>query len=353
MEFTDPQTILTVLVVLTAAALAVFLDVRRKQRRREPERVKTGDTERQRRPLMLFDAAPFEHVTARKLAAERPLEPLVSTPTVSKPPATPHAIARETVTIQMTAPASHAPGSQTTGGQMNPDQNNVPDDCAAPCQAVTVSLPAFTIDAALWERLVASMPKSNLLTSGDEASSPEPERPKPAPPIDVAPGAVDASYQVIRSEPQTAWPAGMIQQPAFQRLLDGAEPFSGLVVSIGVNESDSSMWHRQGLMQSVGGYIVGLLREKDFSCRTAYDEFIVVCCGEEGAQSQRRLNHISERLWDYQLRGMATCSILFSWGGVQVQDEPLAEAVASATERMRQTKRGSSTGLASAHRKAV
>jgi hypothetical protein len=85
-----------------------------------------------------------------------------------------------------------------------------------------------------------------------------------------------------------------------------------------------------------------LLREKDFSCRTAYDEFIVVCCGEHGAQSQRRLNHISERLWDYQLRGIGTCSILFSWGGVEVQDQPLAEAVASAVDRMRQTKRAGS-----------
>jgi GGDEF domain-containing protein len=146
----------------------------------------------------------------------------------------------------------------------------------------------------------------------------------------------------------------MLQQPAFQELLDGGEPFSGLVISIGVNESDSSMWHRQGLMQSVATYIAALLREKEFSCRTGYDEFIMVCYGEQGPQSQRRLNHISERLWDYQLRGIGTCSILFSWGGVEVQDQPLAEAVASAVDRMRQTKRaGSPSGLAGAHRKAV
>src|SRR6202034_2599222 len=75
------------------------------------------------------------------------------------------------------------------------------------------------------------------------------------------------------------------------------------------------------------------------SCRTAYDEFVIVCRGEQGANSQRRLNHISERLWNYQLRGIGACSILFSWGGVEVQDQPLAEAIASATERMRETKR--------------
>jgi hypothetical protein len=213
---------------------------------------------------------------------------------------------------------------------------------ALPAFTQAVALPAFTIDAALWERLVGSMPKNAMLTSGGEESNPEPAVEKRATAIDVAPGALNATYHVIQSEPQPAWPTGMIQQPAFQELLDGGEPFSGLVVSIGVNESDSGMWHSHGLMQSVGSYIAGLLREKDFSCRTAYDEFIVVCCGEHGAQSQRRLNHISERLWDYQLRGIGTCSILFSWGGVEVQDQPLAEAVASAVDRMRQTKRAGS-----------
>ncbi len=341
MEFIDPQTILMVMVVLTAAALVVFVDCRKRQRRQQPQLAKTENAARPERPLMLFNDSPLQFESAKRLAAERPLEPLVATTTVSaapivsktppEPPAPPpdtdcHTVTRDPVTIQMNEP---------------------------PCQALTVSLPAFTIDAALWERLVSSMPRTNLLTSGDEESTLKPARHQPVP-IDVAPGAVDASYQVMQSEPQHPWPTGMLQQPAFQELLDGGEPFSGLVVSIGVNESDSSMWHRQGLMQSVATYIAGLLRDKEFSCRTGYDEFIMVCYGEQGPQSQRRLNHISERLWDYQLRGIGTCSILFSWGGVEVQDQPLAEAVASAVDRMRQTKRaGSPSGLAGAHRKAV
>ena len=81
----------------------------------------------------------------------------------------------------------------------------------------------------------------------------------------------------------------MIQQPVLEELLEREEPFTGLVVSIGINDSDSSMWHSQGLMQSVGNYIAGLLQENEFSCRTAYDEFVMVCRGEQGAQSQRRL----------------------------------------------------------------
>jgi GGDEF domain-containing protein len=145
----------------------------------------------------------------------------------------------------------------------------------------------------------------------------------------------------------------MVPKPAFEELLERNAPFTGLVVSIGINDSDSSMWHSQGLMQSVGNHLASLLAEKDFACRIAYDEFVLVC-REQGAQGQRRLNQIAERLWDYQLRGIGTCSILFSWGGVQVQDQPFADAIASATERMRDTKRiGQCPKSVHAHPQAV
>jgi hypothetical protein len=319
MELTDLQLTLTVLVLATAAAL-VFFDFRRKQRQqRQPQRVTSSNTVGRHRPTLRFDSATLEYAPARKLAFERPLEPLVASATIARPPVV-QAAQRETVTIQM-------------AGQPEND----------------ITLPAFTIDAALWERLVASMPQHDLLTSGRGEPTPQPESKL----IDVAPGALQATYQVIESGVASRWPTGMLQQPAFQKLLDVGEPFSGLVVSIGINDSDSSMWHSQGLMQSVGSYLSGLLHEKDFSCRTSYDEFVLACRGEHGAQSQRRLNHISERLWDYQLRGMGACSILFSWGGVQVQDQPLAEAVASAVDRMRQTKRSGSPAISKVHRTAV
>jgi hypothetical protein len=214
------------------------------------------------------------------------------------------------------------------------------------------TLPAFTIDAVLWERLISSQPKHNLLSSSEGEA--EAARNVPPAPSLGSGGSVDVKFHIVTGEPKSqnlqivpdGMPTGMIQQPALQRFLDNEQPFTGLVVSIGINDSDSSMWHSQGLMQSVGSYIAGLLREKDFSCRTAYDEFVMVCWGEEGPHSQRRLNHISERLWDFQLRGIGACSILFSWGGVQVQDQPLAEAIASATDRMRQTKRSTPPAIA-------
>jgi hypothetical protein len=319
MDFTDLQMTATVVLVLTAAAVAVFVDQRRKQRhQRQAQRIKSHTHSAARtRPIQLFDTTPLEYAPAKKLAAERPLEPLVATATASRPPV--QMRERETVTIQM------APPSQTPSPAME-------------FQSPGGMLPPITIDAILWERLIASQPRHSLLSAPEDKS--------------VATNTLGAAPRMIQEKDAARPnPGGMIQQPALEEMLQCNEPFTGLVVSIGINDSDSSMWHRPGSVQSVGNYITSLLKEKDFACRTSYDEFVLVCWGEQGAQSQRRLNNISERLWDYQLRGMGPCSILFSWGGVQVQDRPLAEAIASATERMRETKRSGKSALA--QRKAV
>jgi hypothetical protein len=330
MEFTDLPMTLTVLVVLTAAVAVVWFDYLRKKRlQQQPQRIRLVQTAPPHRSISLFQASPLDSAPAKKLAAERPLQPLVAVATASRPPVQPRT-EQETVTVEM-APSSPAAPSGST-------------------ELSTDTLPAFTIDAALWDRLISSVPTHNLLSSA--AGEPEPIRKTPPPPT-LGPGnTVEAAYHMIQEN--TGQPGGMIQQSALEELMQSQEPFTGLVVSIGINDTDSSMWHSQGLMQSVGNYIAGLLRANDFSCRTAYDEFVIVCRGEQGPQSQRRLNHISERLWDYQLRGIGACSILFSWGGVEIQDRPLAEGIASATERMRETKRtGPSAKSALAHRQAV
>ena len=296
METIDPQMTLTAVVVLTLAVALIWFDHLRKQRQPQPIKlVKTRAPQRSG----FFEASPLDFAPAKKLAIERPLQPLVAVPTSGLRAHSP--VERETVTIQM-ASSSPTPPFGSAEAPAHP-------------------LPPITIDAALWERLISRMPTQPLLS----------------------PSSASASQ-----------PGGMIRQPAFDELLVSTKPFTGLVLSIGINDSDSSMWHSHSPMQSVGNYIASLLQENDFSCRTAYDEFVMVCPGEQGKQSQHRLNHIAERLWDYQLRGIGVCSILFSWGGVQVQDRPLAEAVASATERMREIKRnGPSAKSAQAQSKAV
>jgi hypothetical protein len=218
---------------------------------------------------------------------------------------------------------------------------------------IASTLPAVTIDAALWERLIGSPPRQSLLPAANGDS--ELMDKKPVPRIPGSTVAIEAAYRMIRDDSPDAAPLSrpgrMMQQPELEEMLQSRELFTGLVVSIGINDSDSSMWHSPGLMQSVGNYLVTLLQEQDFCCRTGYDEFVMVCRGAQGAQAQRRLNRISERLWDYQLRRFSACSILFTWGGVQVQDETLAGAMASANERMRETKR---IGIsARSHRRSV
>src|SRR5208283_4492799 len=99
-------------------------------------------------------------------------------------------------------------------------------------------------------------PKQNLLSPSNS--------------IEATSRMIQNDVQEIRSPSQ---PVGMIQPPVLEEMLQSDAPFTGLVISIGINDADSSMWHSQGLMQSVANYISGLLREQDFACRTAYDEF--------------------------------------------------------------------------------
>jgi hypothetical protein len=370
MEIFDLQTTLTVMVILAATAVVVFFDYLRKHRQpvhasQQPQKNKTVKSPRPQQSIRIFEHTPIDYAAAKKLATERPLEPLVAIATLSRPPVE-HRIQTETVTVQMTPPSLPASSTST---ETQPSATSLPE----------FALPPITIDAALWERLISSQPKQNLLSSADADPEPHAElhpelhpepHPEPHPERMVerppslssantlgSANTIEASYQMMQDSAPTPSSdiqlSGMIQQPLLEKWLESEQRFTGLVISIGVNDSDSSMWHSRGLMQSVGSYIAGLLRAKDYCCRTAYDEFLMVCPGEQGAHSQRHLNHISERLWDYQLRGIGTCSILFSWGGVQVQNQPLADAIASATERMRETKRNSHSKSAEAHRQAV
>lgn len=356
MELFDFQTTLVVALILTATAAVVLFDYVRRHRRLQQPLTAQGPKMRsaqaqgpqekapqrqapkpepasplQRSSQRIFEAAPpapVEYAPPKRLSDERPLEPMVAVAMLSRPIVEPR-IPRDTITVEF-APPTPAP---------SPDS---PDS-----KLPAINLPPFTIDAELWERLIASQPKKNMLSAGNDlpgSDSPGNDSPAAAKSHTAAPASAvePAPYMIFEDQaPADPQSGGMIQQPVLEKWMETEQRFTGLVVSIGINDADSGMWHSRGLMQSVGAYIAGLLKAKDYCCRTSFDEFVLVCPGEQGAQAQRRLNHVSERLWDYQLRGMGACSILFSWGGVQVKDQPLAEAIASAGERMRETKRSS------------
>src|SRR5579883_1159738 len=92
--------------------------------------------------------------------------------------------------------------------------------------------------------------------------------------------------------------------------------------------------------EAVIGLIRSLIRPEEWACACGEDEFLLICPGERGAASQRRLNRIAQQLWDFQLRSLGTLPVAFSWGGVEVSGEPIEEAASLAAERMRETQRG-------------
>ena len=136
------------------------------------------------------------------------------------------------------------------------------------------------------------------------------------------------------SSPELVVRGGMHDATVLSRLLVGTKPFTGLVISIGVNAAAS-----EDLLRSIGNFIVDLLRDSDFTCRTAKDEFLMICPGGQGAEGHRRLSSVAEQLWHYQLRTAGSSPILFSWGAVEVKRERLVDAISAATERMDQTRR--------------
>lgn len=144
---------------------------------------------------------------------------------------------------------------------------------------------------------------------------------------------------------RTVLPPGMQEHAVLARHMAHAGTFSGVVVSIGINDyaahlEKSGPERMAELMVAVESMVAGLLRAQvDFACRSGDDEFLLIFPNEQGADAQRRLATISERLWNFQLRSSGTPAILFCWGAVEVQAETLADSVASASERMHQTKR--------------
>ena len=142
-------------------------------------------------------------------------------------------------------------------------------------------------------------------------------------------------------------PKGFVDRATFDALAAQPLPFTGLVVSIGINEYET-MSQAQGqaavdklvadVEKLAGSLISSLTGVEHFACRSANDEFVLAFANESGPAAQRRLSSLSERLWDFQLRSLGNYSVVFSWGATEAYGEPFAEAIASASERMRETR---------------
>lgn len=207
---------------------------------------------------------------------------------------------------------------------------------------------------------LAAMERGARMAASPRASRPAAPPPAPEPVVEVAP-----KPEIIPAPAPTAakkdWealltrrgararqaapavenlghvPAGFHEGFVLRQLVQNRQPVSGLVVSIGVNaERDADGTVPQPVMELVQS----LIGPGDFACQTNAEEFLLIYPAERGAAAQRRLSHIAQQLWDFQLRSLGAFQILFSWGGVEVHSEAIDEAIASANERMQETRRG-------------
>lgn len=140
-------------------------------------------------------------------------------------------------------------------------------------------------------------------------------------------------------------PAGFQEGMTLARLLASGKTVRGLVLVIGINDYHSRLEAAgelglEALLGSVADHIKSILLPGEFACRKSEDEFVIISPNHAEAASQKRLGDIAESLWDYQLRMVGTSSILFSWGDVEAANEPLADSLTAAAERMRETRRG-------------
>ena len=193
------------------------------------------------------------------------------------------------------------------------------------------------VDAFLWDRVEApARPSTPSVMARTEAGL--------GIIIDVTP--IPANEHLV--------PAGMFNPWPLEVLFHISKPFTGLVVLINLVKTKRRSSNDEGLLQLVTACVAGQLGENEFGCRTTEGEFVMICPGQQGAAAQRRLNQISESLWEFQQR--YGTSLLFSWGGVGAQEKPLSEAIAAAVNRMNQINRNrkiNSMESVKNHRKVV
>ena len=201
---------------------------------------------------------------------------------------------------------------------------------------------------------VASFTAGDLVEAGSEVEGALADVPteEPAPETEAEPVAepdehveMPAAEEAAKSpadpsettpqQEKVSLPAGMLDQATFDELLQSRHAFRGTVVTVGVGGLENAPWEERPAAE----LIQSLLGEDDLGCRTREGEFTLVFPEEKGSEGQRRVQYISQRLWDHQIRSVSRSPIMFSWGATEASEETLAAAVASARERLDQTRR--------------
>lgn len=193
------------------------------------------------------------------------------------------------------------------------------------------------IETAIQEPIVELIPARPAQNSTNLATMPA--RPKPNWSDLLARRASGAQTAAPTSPVEVPVPTGFHDGYVLSRLIQSHKPVSGLVVSIGVTAAAEN---GQPDAAAVRDLIQSLIGPQDFACASGTNEYLLIFPQERGVLAQRHLATIAQQLWDFQLNTLGEASILFSWGGVEVRGESIEEAIASASERMQETRRGRS-----------
>ncbi len=138
-------------------------------------------------------------------------------------------------------------------------------------------------------------------------------------------------------------PTGTHPPSTLNQLLASAEPFTGLVLAVGINDymrldEIHGKTAAEELLVTVDALMGEVAGESGFCSRSSDDEFVLIFPKLTGAPAQQRLSEISEKLWDYQLQSLGTFSVVFSWGASEAQSQPLTATLNIATENMAETR---------------
>lgn len=152
-------------------------------------------------------------------------------------------------------------------------------------------------------------------------------------------------FEAIQSQSgELAPPEGFRDGSLAGRVLRSENPVRGLVVVIGLNgvaaHAGSGELTPEALVAGVTAHLRTMLEPGEFACQSDSDEFLLISPAVREGGAQRRLSVIAEKLWDYQLHTAGASTVLFSWGAVEGNGEPFKEVLATAAERMRETRRG-------------
>jgi hypothetical protein len=225
-------------------------------------------------------------------------------------------------------------------GQAKPQLVDAPSNTAIEQQRIPEQVLVDAMAASTATRPGAAPAPSKLVTFKKDWNSLLASKRAKAPAATQSPlltAVMEATATDLAKTGGPALPSGFQDGFVVAELIANKQLVNGLVMSIGISAPQISAGT---LREPVHHLIQSLLGPNDFATQCGPNEFLIIFPGERGAAAQRRLSRVAQQLWEFQLHSLGTDAAMFSWGGLEIRNEPISEAIASAKERMQENRRG-------------